>query len=80
MHMESSFNISEKKIKSIEILEIIKEYKDRPNKDLQLAMDFIQEDFKLTKESLLKLTHHLDKLENTYTLLLKEYNDRTGKK
>lgn len=78
--MESSFNISEKKIKSIEILEIIKEYKDRPNKDLQLAMDFIQEDFKLTKESLLKLTHHLDKLENTYTLLLKEYNDRTGKK
>jgi len=75
--MENSFNINEKKIKSGEILLIIKEYKERSNKDLQLAMDFIQEDFKLTKESLIKLTHHLDKLENTYNLLHKEYSERT---
>jgi hypothetical protein len=74
--MESSFNINEKKIKSNEILEIIKEYKERSNKDLQLAMDFIQEDFNITKESLLKLTHHLDKLENTYNLLYKEFTER----
>lgn len=74
--MESSFNINEKKIKSNEILEIIKEYKERPNKDLQLAMDFIQEDFKMTKDSLIRLTHHLDKLENTYNLLYKEFTDR----
>lgn len=74
--MESSFNINEKKIKSNEILEIIKEYKERSNKDLQLAMDFIQEDFNITKESLLKLTHHLDKLENTYNLLHKEFTER----
>jgi hypothetical protein len=39
-------------------------------------MDFVQEDFKVTKESLIKLTHHLDKLENTYNLLHKEYSDR----
>jgi hypothetical protein len=75
--MESSFNINEKKIKSNEIIEIIKNFKEKPNKDLKLAMDFIQEDFKLTKENLINLTHHLDKLENTYNLLLKEYNDRT---
>jgi hypothetical protein len=25
---------------------------------------------------LIKLTHHLDKLENTYNLLHKEYSDR----
>lgn len=74
--MENHFNISEKKIKSNEILEIIKEYKERSNKDLQLAMDFIQEDFNITKESLLKLTHHLDKLENTYNLLYKEFTER----
>ena len=74
--MESSFNINEKKIKSNEILEIIKEFKERSNKDLQLAMDFIQEDFNITKESLLKLTHHLDKLENTYNLLYKEFTER----
>lgn len=75
--MENHFNISEKKIKSNEILEIIKEYKERSNKDLKIAMDFIQEDFTLTKESILKLTHHLDKLENTYNLLYKEYTERT---
>lgn len=74
--MENSFNINEKKIKSQEILDIIREHKDRSNKDLQLAMDFIQEDFNLTKESLVKLTHHLDKLENTYNILHKEYTGR----
>jgi len=74
--MENSFNINEKRIKAGEILLIIKEHKERSNKDLQLAMDFIQEDFKVTKESLIKLTHHLDKLENTYNLLHKEYSDR----
>jgi hypothetical protein len=74
--MESSFNINEKRIKANEILQIIKEHKDRSNKDLKLAMDFIQEDFNMTKESLIKLTHHLDKLENTYNILHKEYTDR----
>lgn len=74
--MENSFNINEKRIKSNEILQIIKEHKDRSNKDLKLAMDFIQEDFNITKESLIKLTHHLDKLENTYNILHKEYTNR----
>ena len=78
--MENSFNLNEKQVKAAQILEIIKEHKERPNKDLKLAMDFIQEDFKVTKESLLKLTNHLDKLENTYNILLKEYNDRSGQK
>ena len=74
--MENSFDLQEKKIKSGEILMIIKEYKERSNKDLQLAMDFIQEDFKFTKENIIKLTHHLDKLENTYNLLHKEHSER----
>lgn len=78
--MESSFNLQEKRIKSIEILQIINEHKDRSNKDLQLAMDFINEDYEFTKENIIKLTHHLDKLENTYNLLHKEYTDRVGKK
>jgi hypothetical protein len=75
--MESSFNINEKRIKANEILQIIKEHKDRSNKDLKLAMDFIQEDFNMTKESLIKLTHHLDKLENTYNIIHKEYTSRS---
>lgn len=78
--MENSFDLQEKKIKSGEILMIIKEYKERSNKDLQLAMDFIQEDFKFTKENIIKLTHHLDKLENTYNILHKEFTNRNKTK
>ena len=78
--MESSFNLNEKKVKSVEIIKIINEHKERPNKDLILAMDFIQEDFEMIKDTVVKLTHHLDKLENTYNLLHKEYTDRNGKK
>jgi hypothetical protein len=41
-------------------------------------MDFIKEDFEYTKESVIKLTHHLDKLEQTYNVLLKEYESRNN--
>lgn len=75
--MESSFNIDEKRIKSNEVLLIIKEHKERSNRDLQIAMEFINEDHKVTKESIIKLTHHLDALENTYNVLHKEYTERT---
>ena len=43
------------------------------------ALDFMKEDFDSTKETLLKLTHHLDKLEITYNTLLKEYESRVNK-
>lgn len=66
-----------KKEDSEKVLKIIKDCKSSPNRDLTFAMDFIQEDFNNTKETLIKLTHHLDKLENTYNFLLKEYNSRT---
>lgn len=68
------------KISQSEILEIITEHKTRSNKDLQLALDFIQKDFEVTKETLIKLSSHLDKLEVTYNTLLKEYNTRNGAK
>jgi prefoldin subunit 5 len=41
-------------------------------------MDFIQKDFELTKESIIKLTNHLDKLESSYNTILKEYQSRTN--
>lgn len=58
------------------IVKTIKEHKQSSNKDLVNAMDFIREDFETTKNNLIKLTHHLDKLENSYNLLLKEYETR----
>jgi hypothetical protein len=65
-----------KKESAIKVLRIIKEYKNYPNKDLIFAMDFIQDDFNLTKETIVKLTEHLDKLEMTYNTLIKEYENR----
>lgn len=65
------------KIESTKVVEIIKEYKERSNKDLVLALEFIKKDFELTKENLIRLTNHLDKLEVTYTTILKEYESRS---
>lgn len=59
------------------ILEIISDFKSKPNKELIKAMDFIKKDFDLTKENLLKLEEHLTKLETTYNIILKEYKKRT---
>ena len=64
------------KIESTKVVEIIKEYKERPNKDLILALEFIKKDFDLTKQNIIKMTEHLDKLEVTYNTLLKEYESR----
>lgn len=75
--MESQFDLDKKRIKATEVLTIIRDHKTKSNRELQIAMEFINEDFKVTKESLIKLTHHLDSLENTYNILHKEYTQRT---
>ncbi len=64
------------KVESSKIVEIIKEHKTRPNRDLVLALEFIKKDYELTKENLLKLSEHLDKLELSYNTILKEYESR----
>lgn len=72
-------NSNEKiKVTSNEILEIINEHKTRSNKDLVLALEFIKKDFELTKESVIKMTKHLDNLEISYNTILKEYKKRNG--
>jgi hypothetical protein len=68
----------EKREKAQKALEIAKDYKSHSNKDLIFVMDFILEDFNLTKETLFKLSSHLDKLELTYNLILKEYQSRNN--
>ena len=45
--MESSFKIDEKRIKANEVLLIIKEHKERSNRDLQIAMEFGVEGIKI---------------------------------
>ena len=62
------------------ITEIINDYKNHSNKDLEKAMDFISNEFESTKQKVIVMTHHLDKLENTYNLILKEHSTRNGVK
>jgi hypothetical protein len=59
------------------ILEIIKDYKNKSNKDLISVLDFLFEDFNKTKDLLVKLTHHLDSTEISYNKILEEINNRT---
>jgi len=73
--LEKNSNMS-KKESAIKVLRIIKEYKNHPNKDLMFAMDFIQDDYNSTKDTIIKLTEHLDKLELTYNTLINEYENR----
>jgi hypothetical protein len=54
-------------------------YKDKSNKDLEITLEFINTEFEKTKENLIKLTDHLDKLEITYNTILKEYKNRNAR-
>ena len=58
------------------IFDIIKEHKDRPNKDLETGMEYLNEEFEKTKDLLIKLSKHLDNVEFNYNKLLKEYESR----
>jgi hypothetical protein len=58
------------------ILEILKDYKNKSNKDLISALDFLYEDFNKTKDLIVKLTVHLDSTELSYNKLLEEINSR----
>jgi hypothetical protein len=63
-------------MKSEEILELLKDYKNASNKELTSALEFLDEDFNKTKELIVKLTYHLDSTENTYNKLLDELKKR----
>ena len=60
------------------ILEILKDYKNKSNKDLISALDFLYEDFNKTKDLIVKLTYHLDQTEMSYNKLLQEINNRVS--
>jgi len=74
--LENVFNKMKEETKKS--LEIIKNYKSSPNKDLIFVLEKLQSDFDQTKNAIIKLTHHLDKVESTYNLVLSEYKKRTN--
>jgi hypothetical protein len=59
------------------IKEIIDDFKNKSNKDLIIALDFLSKDFDETKEMVIKLTKRLDKAESLYNKILKEYESRS---
>jgi|APGre2960657373_1045057.scaffolds.fasta_scaffold23186_2 hypothetical protein len=68
------------KMEHKEIVEILKNYKNKSNKDLKTAMDFLHNDFEETKKLILKLVNHLDSSEKSYNKLLEEFNKRLNGK
>jgi len=61
---------------SEKILEILNDYKNKPNRELLDAVSFLYDDFYKTKDLILKLTKHLDSTENSYNKILEELNNR----
>ena len=60
------------------IKEIISDFKNKTNKELIIALDFLSKDFDETKEIVIKLTKKLDKAESLYNQILKEYESRSN--
>jgi len=59
-----------------EVLDILKDYKNKSNKNLTDVMDFLQSDFAKTKDLILKLTYHLDETEKSYNKVYEEFKKR----
>jgi phage terminase Nu1 subunit (DNA packaging protein) len=63
-----------------EILDSQLSLKDLPNTKLVEYMDLLSSDFDTTKESIIKSTLYLDKVEELYDRLLKVYQERNNGK
>jgi hypothetical protein len=58
------------------IIESQKELKDQPNSKLIELMEKLTTEFDLTKESIINSTIYLDRVEELYNSILKEYESR----
>jgi hypothetical protein len=63
-----------------EILDSQLNLKDLPNTKLVEYMDLLSSDFESTKESIIKSTLYLDKVEELYDRVLKVYQERNNGK
>jgi hypothetical protein len=61
-------------------IEVINDPSSSTNTELTLALDIINTDYETTKDNIIKLTYHLDSLEESYNKILKEYKKRNGGK
>ena len=59
------------------INEIINDPKNQSNIDLMECMDFLSNEHEELKNTILKLTYHLDEVEFSYNKILEEFKNRT---
>jgi hypothetical protein len=57
---------------------VIKNIEESTNKELLYCLEFLGADFEQTKNSILKLTTHIDNVELLYNKILKEYQKRNN--
>jgi hypothetical protein len=60
-------------------MEVAKDAANVPNNRLEQTMDKLAEEFENTKQNILGLTVYLDKVEELYNAILKEYQNRNGR-
>jgi len=60
------------------ISEIVKESKNIPKAKLEETMDKLTSEFETSKNAIIGMSFYLDKLEELYNTLLKEYKERTN--
>ena len=58
------------------IVDIVKDVKNKSNKDLFLVINELNTEYEKTKQLIVDLTHHLETVENIYN----EVNDEIGKR
>jgi hypothetical protein len=63
-----------------EIVKEITNLKDLPNTKLVEYLDLLSSDFEFTKDSIIKSTLYLDKVEELYNRVLKAYQERNNGK
>lgn len=61
------------------IIDIAKDPKHKPNKDLIEARDELYKEFENTKNLIIDLTRHLDSVEEMYDNINKEIGNRLSK-
>jgi predicted nucleic acid-binding Zn-ribbon protein len=57
-------------------MEFFKEYKTRPNKELFDMLTLLKKEFDTTKDTIVKLTHHLEDVEVKFKLVESEIKKR----
>lgn len=75
-YLVKHFDMTQEEFKIL--VEVAKDAKNVPNMRLEQTMDQLSKEFETTKQSILGLSFYLDKIEELYNTMLKEYQERNG--